>query len=578
VKTRAVRASALSVLLTGALAACGGSGTREAPGAVTPSAAEQGPAALVSAPPARAIAAEIITAAVVRVTAARAAGSHGRAAIERRQMEALYSPAALLWLDSAGQPSSDAREALAVLHSADLHGLASEDYQAAALAQEAVNLTGENRSDGALASFDVGLSLHLLRYWRDLHMGRVSPGAVGFRMNAPVDDHDFPAMLRAALSAHGVGAVSGDLAPPLVLYRSLMAVLARYRALEETGGALPTSASARSVKPGAAVNGLAALHARLAMLGDLPAGIPPPSTTVYDGDLVEGVKQFQVRHGLEPDAILGQATLAALAVPVAHRIRQLELALERLRWLPHLDAEGFLAVNIPMFHVWGWEAASPDGAPEFELDVIVGRSLNTQTPVFVDEMSHIIFRPYWNVPPSILRGEILPAMARDPSYLSRNDMEIVAGAGDGATPLAETEENLARLRQGALRVRQRPGPNNSLGLVKFVFPNDDNIYMHGTPAPQLFGRARRDFSHGCVRVADPVMLAEWVLRDQPEWTRERITAAMQSGTSQRVNLTRPLQVILFYLTAVVMPEDGSVRFADDIYGHDRQLQRALARP
>ena len=127
-------------------------------------------------------------------------------------------------------------------------------------------------------------------------------------------------------------------------------------------------------------------------------------------------------------------------------------------------------------------------------------------------------------------------------------------------------------------MRQRPGPKNSLGLVKFVFPNDDNIYMHGTPAPQLFGRARRDFSHGCVRVADPVMLAEWVLRDRPEWTRERIVAAMQGTTSERVNLTRPIQVVLFYLTAVVMPGDGSVRFADDIYGHDRKLQQALTLP
>ena len=494
-------------------------------------------------------------------------------------MEALYAPAALLWLDGAGQPTREARDALAVLEAADGHGLVTGDYQVAALQREAEGLAGEDRSDVALASFDVGLSLHLLRFWRDVHMGRVSPGAVGFRMYAPVDDHDFPAMLRAAVSAHRVRAASDELAPPLVLYRALMATLARYRTLVETGGPLPTPTTGTSLKPGmAVVDGLDALHARLVMLGDVPGDLPPPSTAVYDGGLVEGVKKFQARHGLDPDGALGRATLAALNVPVAHRILQLELALERLRWLPHVDPNGFLAVNIPMFHVWGWNAASPGGVPAFELDVIVGRSLNTQTPVFVDEMSHIIFRPYWNVPPSILRGEILPAMARDPWYLGRNDMEIVAGAGDDATPVAETEENVTRLGQGALRVRQRPGAKNSLGLVKFVFPNDDNIYMHGTPAPQLFGRARRDFSHGCVRVADPVMLAEWVLRDQPEWTRERILSAMESGTSQHVKLTRPLQVILFYLTAVVMPEDGSVRFAEDIYRHDERLARALARP
>jgi L,D-transpeptidase YcbB len=576
---------ALSGALAVALTACGGSGAPDAPASapVSPGRAEQversAPVPTAAAPgSARAVSGDVLAAAVQRVAASRAAGSRGRAAIERRQLEALYAPAALLWLDGAGQPTSEARDALAVLEAAAGHGLATGDYQVAALQRQAEGLAGEDRSDVALASFDASLSLHLLRYWRDLHMGRVSPGAVGFRMNAPVDDHDFPAMLRAAVSAQRVRAASDELAPPLVLYRGLMATLARYRTLVETGGPLPTPTTGTSLKPGMAVaDGLDALHARLVMLGDVPGDLAPPSTAVYGGGLVEGVKTFQVRHGLDPDGALGRATLAALNVPVAHRILQLELALERLRWLPHVDPNGFLAVNIPMFHVWGWNAAPPSGAPAFELDVIVGRSLNTQTPVFVDEMSHIIFRPYWNVPPSILRGEILPAMARDPSYLSRNDMEIVAGAGDDATPVAETEENVIRLRQGALRVRQRPGAKNSLGLVKFVFPNDDNIYLHGTPAPQLFGRARRDFSHGCVRVADPVMLAEWVLRDQPEWTRERIVSAMQSGTSQRVNLTRPLQVILFYLTAVVMPEDGSVRFADDIYGHDARLARALAR-
>ena len=290
------------------------------------------------------------------------------------------------------------------------------------------------------------------------------------------------------------------------------------------------------------------------------------------------MRRFQGRHGLDADGALGKATLAALAVPVAQRTTQLELALERLRWLPHLDEHGFLAVNIPMFHLWGWGARPVRGTPDFEMDVIVGRALDTETPVFVEELRYLIFRPYWNVPPSILRNEILPAIARDRSYLDRQNMEIVAGAGDDASALEATDENLARLRTGGLRVRQRPGPKNSLGLVKFVFPNDDNIYMHGTPAPQLFGRARRDFSHGCVRVADPVKLAEWLLRDRPEWTRERVLAAMQGPASERVTLTRPVQVILFYLTAVVMPEDGSVRFADDIYGHDGRLTTGARAP
>ena len=216
-----------------------------------------------------------------------------------------------------------------------------------------------------------------------------------------------------------------------------------------------------------------------------------------------------------------------------------------------------------------------DGAPSAGMGVIVGRALNTRTPVFVEEMPYIIFRPYWNVPRSIARQEIVPALQRDPAYLRREDMEIVSGQGDDARVVALSAESIALLRQGTLRVRQRPGPKNSLGSVKFVFPNDDNVYLHGTPALQLFSRSRRDFSHGCVRVEDPVALAAWALKDQPEWTQERILAAMNANRPLQVNLPRPIQVILFYVTAVV--EDGTMRFAEDIYGHDAKLDRALAR-
>jgi murein L,D-transpeptidase YcbB/YkuD len=210
------------------------------------------------------------------------------------------------------------------------------------------------------------------------------------------------------------------------------------------------------------------------------------------------------------------------------------------------------------------------------MNVIVGRAL-TRTPVFVDEMRYLIFRPYWNVPRSILASEMLPAMRRDPGYVARQNLEIVAGPGDDARPVAFSEKTLEQLQNGALRVRQRPGPNNALGLVKFVFPNDENVYLHSTPAAELFSRSRRDFSHGCVRVEDPVALAAWVLRGQKEWTKDRILAAMNGAQSVRVNLPRPIQVILFYVTAVVMPEDGTVQFADDVYGHDATLDRALSR-
>jgi murein L,D-transpeptidase YcbB/YkuD len=293
---------------------------------------------------------------------------------------------------------------------------------------------------------------------------------------------------------------------------------------------------------------------------------------------VEGVRRFQIRHGLEPDGILGKGTQAALRVPLTWRVRQIELALERLRWLPDLGDERLLAINIPMFRLWAWDLTPPNDAPSLAMDVIVGRALSTQTPVFDEEMREVIFRPYWNVPRSILRNEILPLLERDPDYLRRQNMEIVRGAGDNAQPVQATAENLVLLRKGALRLRQRPGPNNALGLVKFVFPNEENVYMHGTPAQALFSRSRRDFSHGCVRVEDPVALAEWALKERPEWTRDRIVSAMAGTQSFHVSLPRPIQVILFYTTAVVMPEDGTIHFADDIYRHDARLDRVLARP
>jgi len=501
---------------------------------------------------------------------------------EREQLTTLYAPQANapLWVDASGRPSRDARDALALLGGAADDGLDPVDYSAAPLERLSATLQAVPTPRAPdVAAFDTGLSVSILLYLRHLHAGRVDPREIGFRMAAPADDHDYTALVRAALASHGIIDTAAKLAPPFALYRRLRGTLPRYRSLaaDPTLGSLP--APAAPVRPGQPYAGLGALHRLLMALGDLPAETPAPAeSSTYDGPLVEGVKRFQIRHGLQADGVLSKDTQAALRVPLSWRVRQIEFALERLRWLPHLGEKRFVAVNIPMFRLWAWDSLPPDGTPSFQTGAIVGRALNTQTPVFVEEMRYIIFRPYWNVPPSILRHEILPALDRDPDYLERHDMEIVSGQGDDARPVPVTAETIAQLRQGKLRVRQRPGPKNALGLVKFVFPNDYNVYLHGTPSPELFKRARRDFSHGCVRVEDPVALAEWALKEQPEWTRERIVAAMNADQPRQVNLTRPIQVLLYYITAAVMPEDGTVHFAEDIYGHDTKLERALRTP
>lgn len=499
---------------------------------------------------------------------------------ERVELASLYQIGgfAPLWVAPSGRPTLDADVALDLLSDAATEGLDPAEYGAAALKRWSMALeTGTDAAAADVAAFDAGLSAGMLRYFRQLHSGRVDPRTIGFHLSTPADEHDFGAVLRSALAAHRLTQAAAEWAPPLALYRGLRRMLARYRTLAADPAAEDVPPIAAAVRPGQPYLGPRPLHRRLVAVGDLPEDVPFPAESMYEGAMVEAVRHFQMRHGLDADGVLGVSTQATLRVPLVWRVRQIELALERLRWLPHLSPDRFLAVNIPMFHLWVWDSVPPNGAASFGMGVIVGRALNSRTPVFEEEMRYIIFRPYWNIPPSILRSEVLPALRRDPGYLGRHDMEIVSGQSDDARPVGLTDETMAQLRQGRLRVRQRPGPKNALGLVKFVFPNDENVYMHGTPTPQLFSRTRRDFSHGCVRVADPTGLAEWALRGQDDWTRERIVAAMNADHSTRVNLARPIQVILFYLTAVVMPEDGTVRFAEDIYGHDATLDRALTR-
>jgi len=296
----------------------------------------------------------------------------------------------------------------------------------------------------------------------------------------------------------------------------------------------------------------------------------------YDSIVAGGVASFQSRHGLPVDSVLGRATLASINVPLAKRLRQLELALERIRWLSALDAGPFVIVNVPGFQLYAFDTLGTDGVPTLTMNVVVGKAeLGRQTPLFERDMEYIVFRPYWVIPPGILRREILPAVRRDPGYLAGHEMEIYSGSGDTGPTLPTTTANLARVSRGELGIRHRPGPRNDLGLAKFIFPNADNIYMHGTPAPQVFARARRDFSHGCIRLEDPARLAEWVLRDQPEWTRAKIDAAMQGERPTRVNLKQKLSVVLFYDTVHVNSE-GVVFFVSDIYGDDRQLDAVLA--
>lgn len=488
----------------------------------------------------------------------------------------LYADPSPLWLDARGRPGPQAEAALALLQAAHTEGLDPAAYRAETLAQRAHQILADRPDDASLVDFELEMSQAVLRYLRHLHAGRVSPKAVGFRVPARDEATDIADVLRAALRQGRLTDAIDALQPKLAQYPLLRGELARYRSLAEQPALQQPLPETGSVRPGAPYPALAALHARLVAYGDLPPPAEVPAER-YDGEIVEGVKRFQARHGLEADGVLGKSTLAALNVPPQQRLRQIELAMERLRWLPELGRQPFIGINIPMYRLWAADAASSGPVAAASMNVVVGKALDTQTPVMMEEMRYVVFRPYWNVPRSIVQGEVLPKLQQDPAYLDKQQMEIVDGPGDGAQPVATTPETVAALAEGKLRLRQRPGTHNSLGLVKFIFPNDEAVYLHGTTAQGLFGRIRRDFSHGCVRVEDPVALAQWVLKDQPEWTREKIVAAMQGqANSLRVDLQRPVQVLLFYVTAVVMPEDRRLHFAADIYKHDARLERALA--
>jgi len=287
---------------------------------------------------------------------------------------------------------------------------------------------------------------------------------------------------------------------------------------------------------------------------------------------VQAVESFQGRHGLLVDGLIGPQTLDALNVTPSQRVAQIALSMERLRWTPLQQGDRLIVVNIPGFTLYAYELDAQGKLNiQVEMRVVIGRSLNHRTPIFDEDMQFIEFSPYWNIPISIARSETIPAIERNAEYLANQGMEFVDRQGN--VSLAVSAEKLRAVRDGQLRIRQRPGPNNALGEIKFIFPNNQNIFLHHTPATQLFSRSRRDFSHGCIRVEDPIALAQFVLQDEPQWTIDRIREAMTAGTSRTIKLRTPLPVLIGYST--VIARDSKVYFYPDVYGHDRSLDQAL---
>ena len=483
----------------------------------------------------------------------------------------------LLWSDSTG-PTQRARAAIVTLAETDRHGLPATRYDAATLRQLSLAVRG---SSADAARFDVALSRSLIRFLADLHLGRVDPSATGSALPNAHAGEDVAGALAAAVAEPELSAAIDRMQPRYAGYAALQRALARYRVLAQDTSLRAPRRAATTIRPGDHYVDVPALARLLGALGDLTPAAPGTDSLVnalvYDGALADAVERFQRRHGLEPDTALGRATMAQLRVPLSRRVRQLELAMERWRWLPDRAPSRLVFVNAAAFTLDVFEDDSIAERPRLSMRVIVGQADGRhQTPTFSATMREVVFRPYWDVPPRIARLELIPMFRRQPTAYDRDGFEIVRrGVGDvDAMVYAPTAENFARVIRGELRLRQRPGTENALGLVKFLFPNPYNVYLHDTPTKDLFARSRRDFSHGCIRVARPADLAELVLRGQPSWTREAIDSVMAAPTTLHVTIDQPLAVFIMYTTASAWT-GGDVQFLSDLYGSDVRLERAL---
>jgi len=485
-----------------------------------------------------------------------------------------YEPSgyALAWVQE-GKATPEARAIIDALKNADAKGLDPEDYEGSRWDAHLARLdSGEAEENGAIR-FDLALTVSVMRYASDLCIGRANPQKPRFSIAVNNEQYDLPGWVRRRLvNSRDPGETFAEVEPPFDGYRRTEQALQQYLRLAQEDEAAQLPSSKKPIDPGQSYPGVARLASWLRRLGDLPAPLLPPEVPVYQGALVTAVRHFQLRHGLEPDGRIGTQTLQQLNTPLSFRVRQLQLTLERWRWIPRAFSRPPIVVNIPEFRL---RAFDDSYRTELEMEVVVGKAYRHQTPVFASELKSVIFRPYWNVPMSIQRAELVPQLERDPSYLVKEDYEVVTRQGEVVTNEIVSEEILAQLRAGKLSIRQVPGPKNALGGVKFIFPNDNDVYLHDTPARQLFSRSRRDFSHGCIRVERALDLALWVLEDNPRWSREKIVEAMNGETPVQVNLARPIPVLIVYGTAVV-PADGMPYFFEDIYGLDALLERQLA--
>ena len=453
----------------------------------------------------------------------------------------------------------EADAALEVIAGAANDGLDPERYKYGAIVRlrQHFDETESDVDDAAeqtmLGDLDVMLTEGFRRYARDLAMGTLDPDSSGveWEIERNVDPGAQP--IEAVANGAAPEEVLNALRPITPYYRRLMVALQRYRQVAEAGG-WPAAGDVGKVEPGESSAGVARVRARLAASADsveaalARAGQGAPDR--YDEQLVDAVKRFQYRHGLEPDGVIGGATVEAMNVPIEQRILSIRTNLDRWRWLPRDLGQRFILVNVA-----GQELEVVDNdTVVMAMNVVVGK-VGNETPIFSDSLEHIVVNPYWNVPSNIADEELWPIAARDPGYLARNNYEVVSNGGQRT-------------------IRQRPGPDNALGEVKFLFPNSHDVYLHDTPADHLFSQSERAFSHGCVRVEKPRELARLLIDMTTDRDPEYFDELAALDTEKWINVDDEIPVWILYFTAWARP-DGVVNFYGDVYSRDENLQEQV---
>jgi murein L,D-transpeptidase YcbB/YkuD len=495
----------------------------------------------------------------------------------RLQLDSFYRSAdySLAWIQN-GQPTNRARQMIQLLSASENEGLKADDYDASRWPERIAGLEASHSLQDE-ARFDLALTVCAMRYVSDVRIGRINPKHFKFGLDIEHKRLDLAHYLRQLQSSSTeLNEEIAKIEPPFPRYKATRQALLKYMELakQDDGEKLPPPLGV--VRRGGYYAKMPDLAKRLRQLGDMPPdAIFSDNALAYDEPLLSAVKHFQERHGLSGDGNLDSDTIDQLNVPLRTRLEQLRLVLERYRWLRYSFAQPPVVVNLPEFRLRAFDQNNRVG---LTMRVNVGDAYDFQTPVFENSIRYLVFRPYWNVPPRILREEEIPDIAKDRDYIKDSNMEVVTGDGKVVTSGRVSDDVLQQLRAGKLTLRERPGPENALGLVKIIFPNEHHVYMHDTPkSKDMFSTNERARSHGCVHLEHPAEMAQWLLRDKPEWTLERVERAMREGPDNNtVRLTTPVPILIVYGTAIVQ-EDGEVHFYRDIYGHDASLEAALAK-